>query len=304
MSHAARAAAAPTAPARARGATVLALVAAVDEEGHAVDEDLLAHREVRLRVVVHARRVHLARAVDELRRVRRRRVRPDERVEVLCELALAQKGGKGVAPAVGALDLEDLGLVVLQVEVQREGAQLAVDAAAVVPRQMKAQHLRSAERRGRRGARRARGGPASGGLWRRAHGAGCGAGLRLTCRSCRRNLPSRSPPSMALLAPRRASMNRIRSSSDARGWKYFWLRALCSRRLVRCALYGSTGVGSAGASVRPSSCSRKSRVNPSASVTRKVRPYRVTSLPTARSDIPTNEPGGGEEGEAGAAGDS
>jgi len=93
---------------------------------------------------------HLARAIDELQGVRRRRIGADERVDVLCESALLEEGGEGVAPRVGALHLEHFNLVVLQVVVEHKWAQLAIDAAAVIPRKEEAQHLRSAHKKGRR----------------------------------------------------------------------------------------------------------------------------------------------------------
>mmetsp|Transcript_42520 Transcript_42520/g.104721 ORF Transcript_42520/g.104721 Transcript_42520/m.104721 type:complete len:386 (-) Transcript_42520:938-2095(-) len=78
------------------------LVAAVYEKGAAVDHHLRAELKVIGREVLHRLGVHFARAVDELRRVRGGRVRADQRLQVLGQLAFLDECGKWVATGVCA----------------------------------------------------------------------------------------------------------------------------------------------------------------------------------------------------------
>ena len=73
--------------------------------------------------------------------VRGGRVDVEVRVEVLVHLAALEEEREGVAPRVGAADLEDLHGVVREVVVEHKGAELAVERLAVVPREVEAEDL-------------------------------------------------------------------------------------------------------------------------------------------------------------------
>ena len=62
--------------------------------------------------------------------------------EHLWQLAALQEDGETVAPRVLLVDLQDLGRVVLQVEVQPEGPPVPIQVLPVVPHTVEAQHLR------------------------------------------------------------------------------------------------------------------------------------------------------------------
>mmetsp|Transcript_21897 Transcript_21897/g.64474 ORF Transcript_21897/g.64474 Transcript_21897/m.64474 type:complete len:278 (-) Transcript_21897:560-1393(-) len=117
------------------------LVARVDEELDAEHLDRFSDPKVGLCECLHRGRVNAAAPPDVLRGVRGGRVDARVRVDVLVNLALLDKEREWVAPVVPRLDLDHLHVVVGEVVVQDEGAQLAIQLLTVVPRHVEAEHL-------------------------------------------------------------------------------------------------------------------------------------------------------------------